>query len=284
MTTYVTLLSQHGRRSASVLSTGLAADPPRARTRGSPAGVYAPAASGACGERDTSSDKKHITDIRPTGRLDDTERNMLRPLHSRSFSLTPRAGLSESAAERFLAVALLWILRHLSKSSDSIVSGIVGLTTRKESGMQRTDGMMYAPTGVARPVCGPGGVSICRMGLESRHIYGCATGSARQRRAGRGCSIPIPENRCLRKTYGEVQSPGARRDPRRSSIRLVASAAIPWRARSARSPRDGSRQGLFRDKPPLTSMEQLEAARRKVAETGRIYAAYYPSDCTSRRR
>jgi len=40
----------------------------------------------------------------------------------------------------------------------------------------------------------------------------------------------------------------------------------------------------FADKPPLTSMEQLEAARRKVAETGRIYAAITPSDCTSRRR
>ena len=31
----------------------------------------------------------------------------------------------------------------------------------------------------------------------------------------------------------------------------------------------------FADKPPFTSLEQLDAARRKVHETGRIFAVYY---------
>ncbi len=31
----------------------------------------------------------------------------------------------------------------------------------------------------------------------------------------------------------------------------------------------------FTDKPPFTTLEQIEAARRKVTETGRIFAAYY---------
>jgi predicted dehydrogenase len=60
-----------------------------------------------------------------------------------------------------------------------------------------------------------------------------------------------------------------------ASLHLVASAAIP----SDRGP-FGLRvmdhgKDYFADKPPLTSMEQLDAARRKVAETGRIFAAYY---------
>jgi predicted dehydrogenase len=61
----------------------------------------------------------------------------------------------------------------------------------------------------------------------------------------------------------------------KTEIKLIASAAVP----SERGPL-GMRvmdagKDYFTDKAPFTTVEQLEAARRKVAETGRKYMVYY---------
>jgi predicted dehydrogenase len=56
---------------------------------------------------------------------------------------------------------------------------------------------------------------------------------------------------------------------------MIASAAVPCdRAPLGLRAMDRGKD-YFADKPPLTSLEQLAAAKRKVAETGRKFACYY---------
>jgi predicted dehydrogenase len=143
--------------------------------------------------------------------------------------------------------------------------------------MQRSDGMMYAPTGTARPVCGPGDFRFAAVGLDHGHIYGMCNGL---REAGGELAWVFDTDpkriEAFRNTYGDVRI--ARSEDEvldDTSLRAVASAAIPCdRGPLGLRVMDHGKD-YFADKPPLTSLEQLEAAQRKVAETGRIYAAYY---------
>ncbi|MDR1317893.1 MAG: Gfo/Idh/MocA family oxidoreductase [Spirochaetales bacterium] len=144
--------------------------------------------------------------------------------------------------------------------------------------MQRkADGMNYAPRGKAEAVCGAGRFPVGIIGLDHGHIYGMCGGLSE---AGAGIELvfdPDPEK------VGKFLAafPGARAARSREEIlesrriKLVASACVP----------DG-RAGLgievmehgkdyFADKPPCTTLSQIDAARAKCAETGRKYAVYY---------
>ena len=59
------------------------------------------------------------------------------------------------------------------------------------------------------------------------------------------------------------------------SVHLVASAAIPTDRCAAGLRAMDHDKDYFADKPPLTTLAQLEAARQKTKETGRKYAVYY---------
>lgn len=143
--------------------------------------------------------------------------------------------------------------------------------------MQKKDGMMYAPVGKTEHVCAPGEFPIAVIGLDHGHIYGMCNGLIE---AGADlCSVwdPDPDKmEAFQKIYGQVKCVSDKQqilDDK--SIRLVASASIP-----------SSRCGLglevlehdkdyFSDKAPMTSLDQLEIARAKVAETQGKYSVYY---------
>jgi len=137
--------------------------------------------------------------------------------------------------------------------------------------------MMYAPTGKARAVCGPGEFRFAAIGLDHGHIYGMCNGL---REAGGELAWVFDTDpvriEVFRKTYGDVKIARSEAevlgDP---SLHLVASATIPCERAPLGLRVMAHGKDYFADKPPLTSREQLEAARRTVAETGRIYAAYY---------
>jgi len=143
--------------------------------------------------------------------------------------------------------------------------------------MQRADGMTYAPTGKARAVCGPGEFRFAAMGLDHGHIYGMCNGL---REAGGELAWVFDTDakriEAFRNVYGDVKVARGEDeildDP---SVRLIASAAIPCERGPLGLRVMDHGKDYFADKPPLTSLEQLDAARRKVADTGRIYAAYY---------
>lgn len=142
---------------------------------------------------------------------------------------------------------------------------------------QKADGMNYAPQGASHPVCGPGEFRFAAIGLDHGHIYGQCNGL---REAGAELVWvfdPDPKKvEAFRQAYPGVRI--ARReeeileDP---TIHLVASAGVP----SERGPLGirvlEHQKDYFADKPPFTSLDQLEAARQATRAAGRIFAVYY---------
>jgi predicted dehydrogenase len=143
--------------------------------------------------------------------------------------------------------------------------------------VQKADGMNYAPRGKANAVCAKGEFRVAAVGLDHGHIFGMCNGLAE---AGAEIAVvydPDPAKiAAFCKSYPEAHVARSEaevlEDP---TVHLVASAAVPCDRGplGVRAMEHG--KDYFADKPPFTSMEQLEAARRKVAATGRKYAVYY---------
>ena len=143
--------------------------------------------------------------------------------------------------------------------------------------MDNKSGMFYAPKGKPNPVCAPGEFRFAAIGLDHGHIYGMSGGLIE---AG-GQLVWVYDPDPLRVTAFQRKFPGvqvARSEEeilQDGSIHLVASAAIPS-DRCALGIRVMSHgKDYFADKAPLTTLEQLEMAKRKVSETNRKYAVYY---------
>lgn len=142
---------------------------------------------------------------------------------------------------------------------------------------QKADGMNYAPTGLAKAVCGPGEFRFAAIGLDHGHIYGQCNGLLEA--GGELAWVFDPDPKKVEQfcqTYSGVKPARSEQeildDP---TVKLVASACVPCdRGPLGLRVMDHDKD-YFADKPPFTSRDQLEAARRKVAETGRIFAVYY---------
>jgi predicted dehydrogenase len=143
--------------------------------------------------------------------------------------------------------------------------------------MQKADGMNYAPRGKASAVCGPGEFRFAAVGLDHGHIYGMCNGLIEAGGELAWVFDSDPQRiASFCATYPGVNAARAEaevlEDP---SVQLIASAAIPCERGPFGLRVMDHGKDYFADKPPLTSLDQLDAARRKVAETRRIYAAYY---------
>lgn len=143
--------------------------------------------------------------------------------------------------------------------------------------MQKSDGMNYAPQGSFNTVCQPGEFVFAAAALDHGHIYGMCNGL---REAGGELKwVYDPDPAKVDKflsTYPSVRAASSLEEILEDAeVKLVAAAAIP----SDRGPLGlrvmDSGKDYFTDKAPFTTLEQLEAARAKVAETGQKYAVYY---------
>jgi predicted dehydrogenase len=143
--------------------------------------------------------------------------------------------------------------------------------------MQKADGMNYAPKGKADPVCEKGDFRFAAIGLDHGHIYGMCNGLVEA-----GAELAWVYDRdpsrveAFRKSYPNVEVARSEEEILDDgSVRMIASAAIPC-DRAAMGMRAMDRgKDYFVDKPPLTSLDQLAAVRKRTAETGRKYAVYY---------
>ncbi len=139
------------------------------------------------------------------------------------------------------------------------------------------DGMAYAPKAFVQQVCQKGEFPIAAIGLEHGHIYGMCQGLE----AAGATVVKVYDEDPKKIEQFKKQFPAA--EPASSeqailedrSIKLVATAHIP----SERGPL-GLRvldhdKDFFTDKAPFTTLAQLEAARKKVKETGKIWAVCY---------
>ncbi|KRE82532.1 oxidoreductase [Paenibacillus sp. Soil766] len=143
--------------------------------------------------------------------------------------------------------------------------------------MQKSDGMNYAPQGSFNTVCQPGEFVFAAAALDHGHIYGMCNGL---REAGGELKwVYDPDQAKVDKflsTYPGVRAASSLEEILGDAeVKLVAAAAIPCDRGPLGLRVMDSGKDYFTDKAPFTTLEQLEAARAKVAETGQKYAVYY---------
>ncbi|MCL2376950.1 MAG: Gfo/Idh/MocA family oxidoreductase [Defluviitaleaceae bacterium] len=142
---------------------------------------------------------------------------------------------------------------------------------------KRAEGMNYAPKGQFDPVVKPGEFVFAAVGLDHGHIGGQCNGLIEAGATLKYIYDPDPAklDRYLA-MYPQAKRAGSEEevlnDP---EIALVASANIASErcALGLRAMEAGKH--YFTDKAPLTTLEQLEAAKAMVAKTGKKYAVYY---------
>lgn len=143
--------------------------------------------------------------------------------------------------------------------------------------MSIKDGMNYAPVGKPQPVVAPGEFIIAAAALDHGHIYGMCNGLIEAGATLKWVFDPDPAKVAkFVEQYPQVKvADSLETILTDASVQLVAGAAVP----SERCPLGlkvmDAGKDYFTDKAPLTTLAQLEQAKRKVLETGRKYAVYY---------
>lgn len=137
--------------------------------------------------------------------------------------------------------------------------------------------MNYAPEGRPSPVVQKGEFPFAAVALDHGHIFGQCKGLTEAGGELRYVYDPDPEKVDKFRGIFPQAEPVPNLDEILGSdeIKLVTAAAVP----SERGPLGlrvmNAGKDYFTDKAPFTTMEQLEAARKKTAETGRKYMVYF---------
>ena len=139
--------------------------------------------------------------------------------------------------------------------------------------MDGNDGMAYLPETKPGPVVKPGEFVFAAVGLDHGHIYGMSGNLIEAGATLKWVYDPDPDKvAAFRKAYPQAAAAVSEmqilEDP---EVRLIAGACVTGdrAALGIRAMRAG--KDYFTDKAPLISLEQLDAARNAVRETGRKY-------------
>jgi predicted dehydrogenase len=139
------------------------------------------------------------------------------------------------------------------------------------------DGQYYPFDPKPTPVVQPGEFPIAAAFLDHNHVYGqssCLIDAGAELKwvydpdpvKVAAFQAKFPQAKAAR-SYEEILD-----DP---AIRLVTSAMVPDRRGAVGAQAIRAGKDYFCDKPPFTTLAQLEAARQVVAETGRKHMVYY---------
>ena len=137
--------------------------------------------------------------------------------------------------------------------------------------------MNYAPTGQAQAVCAPGEFRFAAVGLDHGHIYGMCNGLVEAGGQLNAVFDPDPAKvAAFCRTYPNAKPARSEQeildDP---GLQLIASAAVPCERGPLGLRAIAHGKDYFADKPPFTSLDQLEAARRATAASGKRFWVYY---------
>lgn len=140
-----------------------------------------------------------------------------------------------------------------------------------------SDGMNYAPEGKPNPVVKPGEFVFAAIALDHGHIYGMCNGLIEAGATLKYVYDPDPakvKNFCEKFPGVKVASSEEEimSDP---EVKLIAGAAVTSERCALGLRAMDAGKDYFTDKAPLTTLEQLEAAKAKVRETGKKYMVYY---------
>ncbi|RJT23092.1 Gfo/Idh/MocA family protein [Buttiauxella izardii] len=143
--------------------------------------------------------------------------------------------------------------------------------------MSIKDGMNYAPKGKPQPVVQPGDFVFAAAALDHGHIYGMCNGLIEAGATLKWVYDPDPQKiEQFLKQYPQAKvAPSLDAILQDESVKLVAGAAIPDERCALGLKVMDAGKDYFTDKAPLTTLEQLAAAKAKVTATGRKYAVYY---------
>lgn len=143
--------------------------------------------------------------------------------------------------------------------------------------MASASGAQYAPAPMPAPVVAPGEFVFAAIGLDHGHIYGMTEGLI-----GAGGTLawvydPDPRKvEAFRTRFPQVRVARSEAevldDP---AVLLVAGAAVTADRCALGLRVIEAGKDYFTDKAPLTTLDQLAAAREATARTGRKYAVYY---------
>ncbi len=143
--------------------------------------------------------------------------------------------------------------------------------------MKVSDGMNYAPVGKFSPVVKPGEFIFAAVGLDHGHIYGMCGGLLEAGGQLKWVYDPDPAKMdAFRAKFPWVRAARSEEevleDP---EVLLVAGACITGERCALGLRVMNAGKDYFTDKAPLTTLEQLEAAKAACAKTGKKYAVYY---------
>ena len=143
--------------------------------------------------------------------------------------------------------------------------------------MNVSDGMNYAPKGKPAPVVKLGEFVISAGRLDHGHIYGMCNGLTEAGATLKYVYDP-DEKKVAAFLRAFPQAKAARSEKEALSdagTHLIAGAAVTSErcALGLRAMEAG--KDYFTDKAPFTTLEQLDAAKAKTAETGKKYMVYY---------
>ena len=143
--------------------------------------------------------------------------------------------------------------------------------------MGRADGMNYAPQGKPNPVVKKGEFRFAAIGLDHGHIYGMSNGLVEAGAEAAWVYDPDPNKvDAYVKLFPDVKVAASEEQILSDeSVQLVAGACIPSERFNLGLKVMDAGKDYFADKPPLTTLFQLEQAKEKVRETGQKYAVYY---------
>lgn len=143
--------------------------------------------------------------------------------------------------------------------------------------MKKFNVMDYIPAEKPKPACKKGEFVFAAMALEHGHIYGMCNGLIEAGATLKYVYDPDKskvEQFC--RTYPGVKVASSEDEILNDkSVSLVAAAAVPSERCALGLKVMDHGKDYFTDKAPFTSLEQLEAARKKVRETGLKYSVYY---------
>lgn len=139
------------------------------------------------------------------------------------------------------------------------------------------DGMNYAPKGRSHPVVKPGEFYFSVIALDHGHIYGMCNGLLEAGASLKYVYDPDPDKvAAFKAAFPQAQVAQSKEqvlgDP---DTRLVASAAVTNLRCALGIEVMEAGKDYFTDKAPLTTLEQLEAAKAAVQRTGKKYMVYY---------
>ena len=142
---------------------------------------------------------------------------------------------------------------------------------------QKKDGMNYAPKSISRQVVNRGEFVFAVTALDHGHIYGMCNGLLE---AGAVCkAVYDPDADKLAAFINKFPDVKAAESLEQlledQEIQLIAAAAVPAKRCELGIRVMNAGKDYFTDKAPLTTLEQLDAAKAAVEKTGRKYMVYY---------